>query len=289
MNKGTAQPVQEISGDGQMSISERLTYLFRNTMRNLSPKPQTIHAEPYNPDFISDDMAVASPSRALTLSFLDQQIQSILPVGNIRILDVGCGSGFISDLLANTGYKGVYTGIDIGDRFRDRFAYPESFERTFINADAHTFTSTALYDLIFSFSALEHIPNDAQLIQHLSSVLKNGGNHLHIVPGGWGLPLYLWHGFRQYSLGDIENRFGAKNLKVYALGGLFSFLLHFTFITVLEMLLRLPARKWFRRFYMLLHRACLRLDRIAPIAPAAYVVCKTNVLEKNRLQNRQLR
>jgi len=137
MNKGTAQPVQEISGDGQISISERLTYLFRNTVRNLKPTPLTIHAEPYNPGFVSNDMAVAPPSSALALSFLEQQIQSVLPVGNIRILDVGCGSSFISDVLPNHGYKGVYTGIDIGDHFRDRFALPESFERTFINVTSY--------------------------------------------------------------------------------------------------------------------------------------------------------
>lgn len=277
MNAETSTTDQEISGDGRMTIGERLTYLFRNAARNIRLKPHSIQLEAYHPDTITDAMAVASPSRALTLSFLHQELPNIVPVGTVRILDVGCGSGFMSDTFASGGYRGTYTGIDIGNRFRDNVTHPDAFERTFINADAHTFTSDEPFDLIFSFSALEHIPDDHLLIDHLGSVLKDGGLHMHIIPGAWSLPLYLWHGFRQYTLGDIEDRFGSENLKVYALGGVFSFLLHLIFITGPEMLLRIPTRKVFRRLYMAFLRTCLRLDRVVPLAPAAYVICKTKV------------
>ena len=275
MNVEKSTSDHEISGDGRMTIRDRLAYLLRNAIQNLRFKPHSIQLKAYHPDAITDEMAIASPSRALTLSFLYQKLPSIVPVGTIRILDVGCGSGFVSDIFANEGYQGVYTGIDIGDRFRKSFAHPKALERNFVNADAHTFSSDNPYNLIFSFSALEHIPNDRQLVERLNSALKDGGQHLHIVPGAWGLPLYLWHGFRQYTLGDIEECFGAQNLTVYGLGGMFSFLLHFIFITLMEMLLRMPVRKVFPKLYMVLHRTCLRLDRILPFAPSAYVVCKT--------------
>jgi len=274
MNPDSSPSVREISGDGHMTITNRLRYLGRNAMRNMRPRHRTVRATSYHPAAISDAMALASPSRALTLSFLETKLSDVQPKTNLRVLDIGCGSGFMSDTLAALGYQGVYTGIDIGDRFRTNVAYPDAFERTFVNADAHTFTSDTPYDLIISFSALEHIPDDHKLIAHLDMVLSEDGAHLHIVPAAWGLPLYLWHGFRQYSLADIEQRFGGSDLKVYALGGLFSFMLHFCFITVLEMLLRLPVRKKLQGPYMALHRACLRLDRLVPIAPAAYVICK---------------
>jgi len=103
---------------------------------------------------------------------------------------------------------------------------------------------------------------------------------MHIIPGAWSLPLYLWHGFRQYTLGDIEDRFGSENLKIYALGGIFSFLLHFIFITGLEMVLRIPVRKVLHKLYMTMLRTCLRLDRLLPFAPTAYVVCKTKTPKK---------
>ena len=257
-----------------MSSADRLRYLWRNALRNMRPCCRSIRSEAYHPDTITDAWAIASPSRALTLSFLETKLYAVQPKTNLRVLDIGCGSGFMSDMLAALGYGGVYTGIDIGDRFRTNVAHPDAFKRTFVNADAHTFLADEPYDLIISFSALEHIPDDQKLIAHLDAALSEDGAHLHIVPAAWGLPLYLWHGFRQYSLADIEQRFGMPGLKVYALGGLFSFMLHFTFITVLEMLLRIPARKKLHRPYMALHRACLRLDRVAPIAPAAYVICK---------------
>lgn len=275
MKPDASGPSIEISGDGKMSGADRLRYLWRNALRNMTARRHSICAEPYHPSAITDAMAMASPSRALTLSFFETQLSSVLPRTTVRVLDIGCGSGFMSDTLAALGYGGVYTGIDIGDRFRTNVAYPEAFQRSFVNADAHTFEAEAPYDLIISFSALEHIPDDQKLIAHLDTALSEDGAHLHIVPATWGLPLYLWHGFRQYSLAGIEQRFGGRGLKVYALGGLFSFMLHFTVITVLEMLLRLPARKTLGRRYMALHRACLRLDRFAPLAPSAYIICKT--------------
>jgi len=284
MKTDTSAPtaaVPEISGDGKMSTADRVRYLWRNALRNIRPRRRTVRAKAYHPDAITDAWAVASPSRALTLSFLEAKLSDVQPHMNVRVLDIGCGSGFMSDTLAVLGYQGVYTGIDIGDRFRTNVAHPDAFVRTFINADAHTFHADKPYDLIISFSALEHIPDDQKLIAHLNTVLSDEGAHLHIVPAAWGLPLYLWHGFRQYSLADIEQRFGGADLKVYALGGLFSFMLHFSFITVLEILLRVPVRQKLRRPYMALHRACLRLDRFAPIAPAAYVICKKATAERS--------
>lgn len=273
MNAETSSPAREISGDGHMSVADRFRYLWRNALRNMRPRRRTLRAEAYHPDTITDAWAMASPSRALTLSFLETTLSAVQPKTNLRVLDIGCGSGFMSDTLAALGYQGVYTGIDIGDRFHTNVAHPDAFQRNFVNADAHTFQADEPYDLIISFSALEHIPEDPKLIAHLDTVLSEDGTHLHIVPTAWGLPLYLWHGFRQYSLADIEQRFGATDVRVYALGGLFSFVLHFTFITVMEMLLRVPVRKRLPGLYKSLHRACLRLDQIAPIAPAAYVIC----------------
>ena len=56
------------------------------------------------------------------------------------------------------------------------------------------------------------------------------------------MPLYLWHGYRQYTLRDIATKFGEQGTRVIGLGGLYSFLLHFFMITLGEMLLRLQLR-----------------------------------------------
>ncbi|MEG3619655.1 class I SAM-dependent methyltransferase [Magnetovibrio sp. PR-2] len=265
----------EISGDGRLTFGERLAYLRRNAWRNLRAKRSSLRAVFYRPEGVSQITTPSSPSRAQTMAFLEHRLKDMVPEKGARILDIGCGSGFMSDVFAECGLTGDYTGIDIQDRVRETFAHPEAFDRTFIEADAHTFETDQSFDLLFSFSALEHIPDDGKLLQHLDGMLKETGAHLHIVPAGWGLPVYLWHGFRQYTLGDIEDRFGRENVNVYALGGVFSFLLHFIFITVFEMILRVPVRKWFRSLYLVLLRFSLRADRFVPVAPVAYVVHKT--------------
>jgi SAM-dependent methyltransferase len=270
-----SEDVPEINGDHRLTFAERLTYLGQNAWRNIRAKSSTIRTTFYCPENVSEVSIAASPSRTQTMLFLEEMLNDIVPAKEVRVLEVGCGSGFISDVFAANGYSGEYIGIDIQDRAREKFSYPDAFRRTFVIADAHTFASKSSFDVFFSFSALEHIPNDTKLLNHLDTMLNDGGVHLHIVPAGWSLPVYLWHGYRQYTLSDIEQRFGREDIQVYALGGMLSFLLHFIFITLLETLLRIPARNWFRGLYVILLRRCLRWDRFVPFAPVSFVIHKT--------------
>ncbi len=129
----------------------------------------------------------------------------LIPPGKIDVLEVGCGSGRAREILARAGYHGTYTGVDVFDRF-DR--EPETpFESSFELMDAHDLEPGARFDLIFSNSALEHIPDDAQLIAHLRTTLRPGGIQLHIIPSGAALYAYLWHGYRQYARGAVAKRF----------------------------------------------------------------------------------
>ncbi len=264
----------ELNGDTRLSIKDRLAYLWRNVVRNFRTSRPGISSRSYHPQSVSKDVEPSSPSRALTLTFLNDILPQILPPRKIHMLDIGCGSGFMSDILAASGYTGAYTGIDVGNRFNTTFSHEDAFDRSFVQEDVHAFKTDDKFDLIFSFSALEHIHNDAELVDKLTSLSAENGLQLHVVPSGWGLGLYLWHGYRQYTKADIVDRFGSNNLEIYALGGLFSYALHFLFITVLEMVLRLPVRKRFGSVYTFTHRMCHKLDRLLPIFPSAYVICK---------------
>ena len=274
MNDPQEQLRQPINGDERLTISERLSYLLQNTRRNLFSGRSAIRAHPFYNTNISGSLLAASPSRAMSEAFLSDQLQMLTPKRDLRILDIGCGSGRISDVFAAAGYTGQYTGIDIGNRFSKTVQHPEAFQRDFIKTDALNFKPDHDFDLIFSFSALEHIQDDTHLVIAMDNILSVGGAQLHIVPTAWGLPVYLWHGYRQYTLADIEQRFSSHGVSVFALGGAFSFLLHLFFITILEMLLHIPSRKWFRGIYMGLHRMCLKLDRLLPFAPTAYAIYK---------------
>ncbi len=262
--------MDEICGDGRLSFGKRIQYLLRNAVSNLlarGPRPNTerFYSLPQ-----ATTAGIASPSRALTEAFLISRLPELLPIGTIRVLEIGCGSGRLCRILAELGYSGEYVGIDIDDR-NENSEIPE-FQTSFWLGDAHNFTPNGqVFDLIISISVLEHVPRDAKLIDKSSLWLSPGGLELHFLPSGWGLLAYLWHGWRQYPLRRVGQRFGDQAV-AYPLGGLASFLLHVCFITIGEMLLHIQVRKNFPRLYGYLLRKSLVLDRYLPNVPTMYVV-----------------
>ncbi len=252
----------EISGDARLGAGDRLLYLACNLGRNLAgfaPRVAT-RACPGVPRAGRG----MSPARLYSDHFLDTVLPLLEPRCSLDVLEIGCGSGSLCGRLARLGFSGRYTGLDIGDRF-DHAIVP-GFEKQFILADATTWAPADRFDLIVSVSALEHIPDDVRVIAQARTWLRSGGLQVHIVPSGWGLPLYLWHGYRQYPRRAIGARFSSGAV-VYRLGGALSFLVHFLFITTGEMLLRLPVRRRWAGFYDRLLAAC-RADASLGCVPA---------------------
>lgn len=269
--------MSELNGDVPLRPADRLRYLWQNAVRglyDLTPTQFAVHRH-----WRADTTACAalksaspSPGRALSEAFMVAELPDLIPPGKIDVLEVGCGSGRAREILARAGYHGTYTGVDVFDRFdRD----PETpFESSFALMDAHDLEPGARFDLIFSNSALEHIPDDARLIAHLRTLLRPGGIQLHIIPSGAALYAYLWHGYRQYARGAVAKRFKSDNTSVFALGGMFSLLLHMIFITIPEMLLRLPARRKLAPLYRPLMRTAILADRFAPFGAVMYGICE---------------
>jgi SAM-dependent methyltransferase len=203
-------------------------------------------------------------------SFLLTETLSLLAQREIRVLEIGCGSGTLTRLLAEAGYRGEYVGVDIADRF-DRTEQAE-FCRQFFRTDAHSFDPEGQFDLIISVSALEHIPDDRLLIRRLTTFVAPGGLQLHFVPSACGLFAYLWHGYRQYNLAAIADRFDVTRATVYTMGGMATLFLHVVFITLGEILMSFSLRKRIPRAYGWLLDYCLRLDRLFPKCSTMYAV-----------------
>ena len=259
----------ELNGDERLGPAQRLVYLARNLRRNCRLERTTAGRPSFQAARLSRTPRVASPGRALTEAFLYSQLPAMLPPGPIRVLELGCGSGSLTRLLAEIGYSGQYVGVDIGDRF-DRTVQP-GFEKTFVCGDVHTFQPDARFDLVISVSVLEHVPDDARLTARLDELVAPGGVQLHFVPSGWGLFVYLWHGYRQYTRASLAARFHGR-AEAVSLGGGASFLLHFLFITLGEMLLPLGARRRLPGLYGGLLDRCLRWDRVVPMGGTMYAV-----------------
>jgi SAM-dependent methyltransferase len=255
-----------------MSLPRRFEYLWRNFVRNLDRSEKRLPCANF---IVSqfDVTANSSPSRLLTELHFRLCLPTLLPIGKIRVLDIGCGSGRLCNILAELGYSGEYVGLDVQNRFSSEVV--PGFMRRLILGDAHEFyEQDSTFDLIVSISALEHIPAESRLIDRLSALLTQQGIEINYVPSGWGLLIYLWHGYRQYPINYISKIFGHKSVSVVALGGFFSFLLHFVVITVGEVLLRLPVRKAAPSFYQFLLRIAIKYDRYLLISPTIFVVIR---------------
>jgi SAM-dependent methyltransferase len=262
----------EINGDLKLSTRERLAYVLINAARNFrgawrGPRSRFHRSE------VSASLARAagqSPGRLASETFLLEALRGLVPDRAVRILDVGCGAGWLVPLLSEAGLRGDYVGVDIADRFRPRAA-GDSLRTRFVRGDAHHADVGRDFDLIISVSALEHIPDDAVLIRRLETLLVTGGVQIHVVPAPWSLTCYLTHGFRQYARGVIEERFG-RDIELLRLGGAMSCVLHFWVITVPEILLRRSFRKAAPSFYAKMLYAAALLDRALPVMPMFYAV-----------------
>jgi len=262
----------EINGDDRLSVPQRLSYLGVNFVRNLRQGNARLRRESFQAARLQRTPTAASPSRALTEAFIYGRLPAMLPLGKVRVLEIGCGSGSLTRILAEIGYSGQYVGVDIDDRF-DHTVQP-GFEKTFVHTDVNQFKPEGKFDLVISVSALEHIPNDHQITKRLAGFVGSGGLQLHFVPSGWALLVYLWHGYRQYTAFSLAERFDPQETSFFAMGGGASFLLHFLFITVGDLLLPLRLRQRLPWLYGRLLDGCLKLDRIVPVCATFYAVCQ---------------
>lgn len=267
----------ELNGDLPLSPLKRFTYLARNLRRNMAGLPRSVPFRPFCRGRVEKSDGTPSPTRLLGQVFIREELPRLLPTAEIRVLDVGCGTGRMSDLLERAGYRGTYVGVDIDDRFARDGGGTGAFARHFVHGDAHDLTEADSFDLVFSNSALEHIPNDRRLLAKLDELVAPGGMQVHIVPSGWGLPLYLWHGYRQYPLSRIGSLFPGEGTRVYGLGGLACFGVHLAFISLGEILLRMDLRRRIPATYRAFLNTAFRIDRVFSTPPGMYVVCRRNM------------
>jgi SAM-dependent methyltransferase len=93
----------------------------------------------------------------------------------VRVLDFGAGLGVLSRIFQEkTGLKP--DGVELDDHLRTIFC-----ARGF-NGYASLLALENSYDIIFSSNVLEHIEDDALVLQELNGKLKNGGVLLLYVP-----------------------------------------------------------------------------------------------------------
>lgn len=107
-----------------------------------------------------------------------------------KLLDVGCGGGFLSNGLAAQGF--TVTGLDIA---ADSIEVAKRWDKThtveYVTGDAYLLPfADASFDVVTSMDFLEHVENPARTIQECARVLKPGG-------------LFFYHTFNRNLLAGL--------------------------------------------------------------------------------------
>jgi 2-polyprenyl-6-hydroxyphenyl methylase/3-demethylubiquinone-9 3-methyltransferase len=107
--------------------------------------------------------------------FVQKKIEAYFGKKKCRILDVGCGAGFLSNELAKSGHE--VTGIDLSE------GSLEVARRKDVTKSVHYLQADGLelpfepnqFDIVLAMDFLEHIEEPKRAILSAANVLKSGG------------------------------------------------------------------------------------------------------------------
>lgn len=100
------------------------------------------------------------------------------PLSNLRVLDVGCGGGLLTEAMAAEGARA--TGIDLSEQLIDiaRLHLLETgvqAEYRVVSAENLAAEHPGAFDAVTCMEMLEHVPDPQAIVQACFDVLKPGG------------------------------------------------------------------------------------------------------------------
>lgn len=149
-------------------------------------------------------------------------------LGKIRVLDVGCGDGFICRELSRRSDVQVVDGIDVNLTEQEVDALRRKDDK--VNYyNAYRDLPTGRYNLVLLMDVLEHVQEDNRLLDEIvDGYLVEGGNLIITVPAFPFLysrhDVYLAH-FRRYGRKQLARLIKDSNLFCIRSGYLFLSLL----------------------------------------------------------------
>jgi 2-polyprenyl-6-hydroxyphenyl methylase/3-demethylubiquinone-9 3-methyltransferase len=106
-------------------------------------------------------------------------INSLCPLASLKVLDVGCGGGVLSDAMARTGAQ--VTGIDLAGKalkvasLRALDAQTPNVTYREVSAEALAEEQPGTFDVVTCMEMLEHVPDPASVVRACAALVKPGG------------------------------------------------------------------------------------------------------------------
>lgn len=148
-----------------------------------------------------------------------------------RVLDMACGCGYGSALLAETEPDLQFVGVDVD---ASAVAYGQQHYQAsnlqFLQHDAMTFEDTEGFDVIVSLETIEHLVDPKNFVKRFPGLLKPGGRVIASVPTTPtvdGNPHHL-HDFTRNSFKKMMKEAGFsqdvsfEQIQKWVMAGLFS-------------------------------------------------------------------
>lgn len=263
-----------LNGDHALSSDDRRAYLKFHAARNranaLRSGREGVRTRAAAV-WIRSDGSLASPARLAMDAFVQRTASGFARYWGgreIRVLDIGCGSGYACGLLEAAGLRGEYIGVDHAPHPGFEKITSAAFARRRIITDILELDAEGVgpVDLLLSMTALEHFEDDAAALRTARGALGAGAGEIHIVPAEDGLRLWETHGWRQYAPACV--RALCPGAEIFRIGGAASGLIH-------ERAITRPGRRqidWRSRrprVYRVLRGVSLALDPLFGCRPAS--------------------
>ncbi|TAL50347.1 methyltransferase domain-containing protein [Patescibacteria group bacterium] len=212
----------------------------RKPHEDIDPRLSIRPCTPTHP-LIFDQDDLGSPSRILSNAFWHDLSWNRIKeeLGELYVLDTGCGSGSYSDYLnrCSGGKIKQYVGLDVYEH--PSWSLPASLSKRFHLFDGRSIAPYIPQETNFfmSQSAIEHFRNDQRYFSEIKTFIETHRQpmiQVHLFPSVACLHLYDRHGYRQYTprtVSKITRLFPDSQCLLFALGGPACNQVHNTYIT----------------------------------------------------------
>jgi len=112
----------------------------------------------------------------ITLNYFKIDKNKKLPLENLKILDIGCGGGLISEPMSRLGAE--VTGVDASDRniqVAKLHAKKNNLNINYLNTVPENLKQKGEFDIILNLEVIEHVENLDLYLASCYGLLKQGG------------------------------------------------------------------------------------------------------------------